>query len=228
MLAAGLMTLVACDNTLDLIQPHTWLIFPYEEGSSRITAVIDTTFEAAGPVEDRYYKQETIANEEQDLTGRTLRRLLVDRSEWANGSEYDWQRDRVWALHKPDSTTGDYFVERIEENRKILILKFPVYEGVSWNGNLFNQEDFQEFRYFRTDTTVTVAAGTFENCVMVVQKADTTSFIRDAFAYEIYAPEVGLIKKYDKTMVFDGPNTEFNPSASRIYLEELIQYDPPE
>ncbi len=213
----------ACDGQADLILPHTWDIFPIEEGAQRVTAVVDTTYNTSGPEEERYFKRETISNEEIDLAGRTIRRLLVDRSDWALGAAYEWKQDRVWSIHKPDSVNGSYFVERNEENKKVLILKFPVYPGIDWNGNLYNQERPQVFRYRRVDTTVTVAAGTFDNCVMVLQRDERGSFIRDAYAYEIYAPGVGLIKKYSRNKVFDGPNGEFNSAESRVYQEELVE-----
>lgn len=217
------MLTLACDNTIDIIQPHTWDIFPVVEGQSRITFRIDSTYDTSGGLEDRYYKRETYDNLETDLTGRELRRILVDRSEADLGTDYQWNRDRVWSVFVPDSVNGDYFIERIEENRKIRILKFPVLEGIKWNGNLLNQNDTEEFEYVITDTTVTVTAGTFENCVMVVNKDERGSFIQKTYAYEIYAPGVGLIKKFDQTKFFDKPGNAFNEAASFVIQEELVE-----
>lgn len=219
-LVAGLL---ACDNTIDLIQPHTWDIFPVEEGASRVTLRIDSTYDTSGGVEDKYYKQETYSNLEEDLTGRQIRRILVDRSDISLGQAYQWERDRVWGLFVPDSVNGDYYIERIEENKKIRILKFPVYEGVKWNGNLLNQDDPEPYEYVITDTTVTVRAGTFDQCVMVVNKDERGSFIQKTYAYEIYAPGIGLIKKFDQTKFFDKPGNAFNEAASYVIQEELVE-----
>ncbi len=220
--ALALPLLAACTDTLDLIQPHTWEILPVVEGGSRITLRIDSTWDTSGGIEDKYYKRETIGNTEEDLTGRPVRRLLVDRSEYDLGTSFQWTQDRVWALFVPDSANGDYYAERVEENRRILILKFPVLEGISWNGNLYNQDREQIYTYLRTDTTVTVQAGTFENCVVVVNKDERASLIQDTYAYEVYAPGVGLIKKYDRTKFYDRPNGGFNESASYVIQEELV------
>lgn len=219
-LVAGLL---ACDNTIDLIQPHTWDIFPVEEGASRITLRIDSTYNTSGGVEDKYYKRETYSNLEEDLTGRPIRRILVDRSDVVLGNAYQWQADRVWSVFVPDSVNGDYYVERIEENKKIRILKFPVLKGVKWNGNLLNQDDPEPFEYVITDTTVTVTAGTFDQCVMVVNKDERGSFIQKTYAYEIYAPGIGLIKKFDQTKFFDKPGNAFNEAASYVIQEELVE-----
>ncbi len=220
-LVAG--SFLSCDNQLELIQPHTWDIFPVEEGASRITFRIDSTYDTSGGLEDAYYKRETIGNEETDLTGRRVRRLLVDRSEADLGNAYEWQRDRVWAIYVPDSVNGDYYVERIEENKRIRVLKFPVFEGVQWNGNQLNQDKPQPFEYVITDTTVSVSAGTFDNCVMVINKDERASFIQDTYAYEVYAPGIGLIKKYDRTKFYDKPGNAFNEAASYVIQEELVE-----
>ncbi|MDP5169055.1 MAG: hypothetical protein NWR72_02330 [Bacteroidia bacterium] len=223
LLACAVLVLTGCEATLDPVAPHTWDIFPIVEGASRITLRIDSTYNTSGGLEDRYYKQETVGNTETDLAGRTIHRLLVDRSDVSNGAEYQWERDRVWALYAPDSVNGDYYVERIEENQKVRILKFPVLQGVSWNGNLLNQNKEQIFEYGNVDTTVTVLAGTFENCVMVVNKDERASFIQDTYAYEIYAPGIGLIKKYDRTKFYDKPGNGFNESVSYVIQEELVE-----
>lgn len=215
--------LLACDNTIDLIQPHTWDIFPVEEGASRVTLRIDSTYNTSGGVEDKYYKRETYSNLEEDLTGRQIRRILVDRSDISLGQAYQWERDRVWGVFVPDSVNGDYYIERIEENKKIRILKFPVLEGVKWNGNLLNQDDPEPYEYVVTDTSVTVMAGTFDQCVMVVNKDERGSFIQKTYAYEIYAPGIGLIKKFDQTKFFDKPGNAFNEAASYVIQEELVE-----
>ncbi|MEO0471284.1 MAG: hypothetical protein AAF206_16765 [Bacteroidota bacterium] len=214
--------LTHCNRVKDVIPPYTLTIFPMEEGDSRVTYVEDTTFDTRGPVPDVYFKRERIANAEEDLLGRSIRRVEVFRSDSILNTDFIWKIDRVYAHYFEPQENGDFFAERIEENQRILILKFPVFEGVKWNGNLFNNLGVQEFKYQVTDTTVNIRGQTYENCVMVVQKADTSGFINDKFAYEIYAPEIGLIKKFDRTLVFDGPQGQFNPDKSRIYVEERL------
>ena len=221
-----------CNRVREGILPHTELIFPIESGKYRISLVTDTTYTTAGlnaPQVERYYKKEETGEIEQDLDGRNLHKIHVFESEFDLGQNYDFNQTRVWAQYKPDNPVGDYFAERIEENRRILILKFPVYPDISWNANLYNslgnQSAYNEYYYQEVDTTVVVQGKTYEHCVMVVHE-NTDGFIRKSFAYEIYAPEVGLIKKYRNTLVMDGPpGKEFNPDESRIYLEELVEHN---
>ena len=217
-----------CERVKENILPHTDLIFPLEEGKYRITLVNDTTFTTAGinsPSTESYYKRETNGKTETDLLGRETTLLQVDRSDFERGLDFDFTPDRVWIQYRPIDEESSHFAERIEENQRILVLKFPVFTNISWNGNQFNTEGVEEFYYANVDTSVTVQGQTFENCVMVIQEK-TNGLIRESFKYEIYAPEVGLIKKYIRTIVNDGPpGEEFNPDESRIYLEELVEHN---
>jgi hypothetical protein len=214
-----------CEQSKEYVLPHTLSIFPHEAGKYRILLVRDTTFTTAGKQGQNYYKRELLAGEEQDLRGRSLRLIEVYRSPAELGSAYDFSLDRVWSQFFQPQESGTYYAERTEENQRYLLLKFPVSEVQRWNRNAFNSQGEQELRYGNVDTTVTVNGKTFEHCVYVIQKDDTLGFINKAFAYEIYAPEVGLIKKYDNTQVFDGPRGEFNPDKSRIYLEEIVEHN---
>ncbi|RMG59999.1 MAG: hypothetical protein D6722_21420 [Bacteroidetes bacterium] len=220
------LLLLHCERDKEVILPHTYEIFPQTEGLTRISLVADTTYTTAGieaPDIDSYYKQEVQAGIEQDLNGRNLRLVELSRSELVLGTNYDFIPFRT-ATHYLEPVAGTtYFGERIENNQRVQVLKFPVHSAQRWNGNLYNNQNSEIFEYAQVDTTVTIRGHTYENCVMVLQKLDTAGVIRKEFAYEIYAPGIGLIKKYDRTLVFDQPDGGFNPSASRIYFEELIE-----
>ncbi len=227
LLLLALVVLTACEQDKPYVLAHTLTIFPNQSGFSRISYVEDTTFNSAGinaPLTDLYFKREDLGGEEEDLSGRPLRIIDVYKSPVRFDSSYAWEYDRRWTQYFETQPRGNYYAERMEQNRRTVVLQFPVYPGVTWNGNLFNELDAEEFFYEQVDTTVSVRGKTFENCVLVIQAADTSGFITDRYAYEIYAPEVGLIKKYDRSLIFDGPNGEFNPDESYIYLEEVVEW----
>ncbi|MEM7654691.1 MAG: hypothetical protein AAF399_01070 [Bacteroidota bacterium] len=228
-LSAGL--LIHCNEVKQVILPHTELIFPMEEGHYRISEVWDTTFTTAGindPMVDHYFKKEVLAAQDTDLIGRPIRLVEVYRSEADLGTNYDFQIDRVWYQYLEPVEGADYYAERVVENVRTQVLKFPVIEGVRWNGNLQNNLGSEIFFYDKADSTVSVQSQMFENCVVVFQNADSLNVINRRLAYEAYAPEIGLVKKLDRTLVFDGPgggDAAFNPDKSRIYREELIEHN---
>ncbi|MCB0837675.1 MAG: hypothetical protein KDD63_23045 [Bacteroidetes bacterium] len=221
---ALLSGILGCNRVKEVILPHTELIFPYEEGNYRVMQVIDTTFNTTGPIPDRYYKKEMIGGFETDLVGRKTRKLEVYKSPWGRGLDFNFTFSRLYTLYVDSARTGQYYVERVEENQRYQILKFPVSENVSWNGNLYNNQGVLEYFYQNVDTAVTVQGITYENCVVVVQEK-TDGLIREAFSYEVYAPNIGLIKKFNRTIVNDGSMGEFNPDKSRIYLEEIVDHN---
>ncbi|MEZ4827404.1 MAG: hypothetical protein R3C61_14160 [Bacteroidia bacterium] len=207
-----------------MILPHTTKIFPVTQGLFRISAVTDTSFNTAGPVPARFYKKEEISGTETDLTGRKIYRLDIYHSDFDRGLDFDWKYYLLATVFFEPQTTGDYYAERSENNTRVQVLKFPVNNFVSWNGNLYNDLGAQEFYYGNIDTTVVVQNVTYEHCVMVVQE-NTEGLIRRSLAYEIYAPDIGLIKKYIRTLVNDGAMGEFNPDKSHIYIEELVSHN---
>lgn len=218
------MVLIQCNRVKETVVPHTLEIFPMEEGAYRISYVRDTTFTTAGRnrgVADVYFKREKLGNLEDDLLGRPIRVVEVARSDSALYPNYNFVVNRIYSHYLPANPEGSYYAERIEENRRVLVIKYPVFPDVVWNGNQFNNLGPEQFRIHKIDTTVEVRGRTYPNCVMVIQQEETENFISDEFAYEIYAPQVGLIKKYNRTLVFDGANGEFNPDRSRVYIEEI-------
>lgn len=222
------LILCNCNRVKEVIPPHTSLIYPIIEGKYRTSLVIDTTFDTGGDVLNKYYKKEETRGTEEDNIGREVNLLHVSRSAFEWGDAREFELDRVWYQYKNPDRTGDYFAEKIEENSRSLVLKFPAYPGVSWNGNLYNSREKENFFYHRVDTAVSVQGTLYENCVMVVQKVDTLGLLNQKFAYEIYAPNIGLIKKYDRTMIYKQPGfqkKDLKTSESRVYLEEIIEHN---
>ncbi|MEL6193200.1 MAG: hypothetical protein AAFR66_14175 [Bacteroidota bacterium] len=214
----------SCNRNKEVLPEAGENIFPVQQGQYSITEVVDTSFNSAGPVVEKYFKKEEIGSTFTDLDGRPIQRVQVSLSDYDLGTNYQFEPSRVWGQFLETNTeSGEYFAERIEDNTRYLVLRFPVFDEARWNGHLFNNLGNRIFNYQSTDTTVVVRGKRYEDCVMVVQRADTSSFITYSFIYEIYAPEIGKIKRFERTLVNDGPNGEFNPSRSRIYLEELVE-----
>ncbi len=196
-------------------------IYNLDSNSFRIYHVIDTTFENTGPVVEEYYKKEEIIGTTTDLEGRML--YLIQRSRAQVGS-FAFEPESVWSLFIPEDIQLHPFIERQENNIRFLDLTYPVAEGVRWDGNLYNTQRETIYRYLSTDTTLILESGTFDNSIFVLEKLDTTSIITQTFAYSIYSPGIGHIARYDKTIITDGPNQEFNPDESRVYQEKLILF----
>lgn len=220
-----------CNRTYDPTPDYISTIFPLDEGKFRVYTVIDTLWETTVSADfevQNYYKQELNGGIETDLLDRETTTLWINRSPDTLGTPdnpvFDWTFDQLWTQY-----SGDEYSERIEGNTRFLVMRNPAYQGASWNGNLFNDEDQQTYRVTTIDTTVTVQGVTYENCVFVRQQefyqpvSDSLGpiFISEE-AYEIYAPGIGKVRKYFKfyTAQSGDPDAE-----SRILREDLVAHN---
>ncbi len=196
-------------------------IYNLDIGSYRIYHVIDTTFNTSGPVVDEYYKKEELLDISTDLLEREI--YLIRNSRAAVGS-FEFVPEKVWTLYVPDDRDSGLFIERQEDNVRTLDMKYPIARGEIWDANQYNTLKEAQYQYLSTDTTISVTAGSFDQSILILEKLDTVSVITRTEAYTVYKPGIGHILRYDKTIITDGPNQEFNPDRSRIYREELIVF----
>lgn len=216
--AAGLL-LTHCNREKDLVLPHTWRVFPMDSGQQAIFYVIDTTYNTSGAVADKYFRKNTLAGIETDLLNRKLRRVETLRSPDSVGNAYVWEPYRVWNQYK-----SDQYAESTQENVRKIVLQFPVYPNVSWNGNLYNDLGSQVFKYISVDSTLTVGNRTYEHCV-VVQRGETQKGPLTVFqSYAAYAPDLGLVMQYELKKVYDKPTADrFNADKSYVHYEYRVE-----
>jgi hypothetical protein len=222
----GLM-LTACNRDYEPLPEHVNHVFPLQEGKHRIYHVVDTIYETAtGPYDARtYYRKDLTDGTEQDLLDRKVYKLwrYTSPDTLNGGLDYQWSYLDLWTQY-----LDDYYAERIEGNRRRLVLRIPPYVGSTWNGNLYNNLDAQTYRYLSIDTTVVIRGTTFEHCVAVLQiparKAGIkgSTYYREEHAYEIYAPYVGLILRHEK--FYEEQNGTPVPE-SMVLHEELVSHN---
>lgn len=217
-----MLGLLACNEVLHLSPRGASELLSLTPGSRTYSRVVDSTFTTQGPQVDRYIKQSLVGALSEDLTGREGRLVEVFRAEEGLGVGGPFHPFRTEWWWVPSDSSGIQFVERVIDNRRRRILRLPIVSGARWNGNALNIDEFELYRYEQVDTAVEVGGRRFEHCVVVREKEEQTGIsFKDAYA--VYAPGIGIIKKYDKTWITDGPNGEFNPDRSRVYLEEWVQ-----
>jgi hypothetical protein len=231
------MVVTACRKDYDPVSPMAREVFPIQDGKHRIYYVIDTSYASATLLDARtYYKKELTEGTETDLLDREVSKLWLHVSEDTLGTPanpiFQWDFDELWTQYLDDT-----YAERIEGNTRRLVLRWPPYEGSTWNGNLYNNLEDQTYRYVNVDTTVTVRGMTYEHCVYVLQVPFRMPVVKNPgdppppfflieHAYEIYAPKIGKIVgyyKYYEEQVISG-NVQIDED-SRIYYEELVSHN---
>jgi hypothetical protein len=227
----------ACRKDYDPVPATAKTIFPIQDGKFRIYHVIDTAYASATLEEVRtYYRREMTDGTETDLLDREVSKLWLHTSTDTIGTPaapiYDWRFHELWTQY-----LGESYAERIEANTRKLVLRWPPYEGSTWNGNLYNNAEDQTYEYINIDTTVIVQGKTYEHCVYVLQVPFRMPVIKNPsgppppfflieHAYEIYAPNIGKIvgyyKYYEEQVI--NSQVQIDPE-SRIYLEELVDHN---
>lgn len=194
-------------------------IYPIAIGEARMYYILDSTFDVSGPLVEEYIKRERVVGTTTDLEGRTVYQIQVDRRDL---DETSFRLSHRWNLWIPPAPEVGTFIEQQEQNIRYIRMGYPVNRVNQWDGNKYNTLDTRIFSYLSIDTMITIGTKTYDNCIFVQEGSNQNSAIQQAEAYSIYQPGRGHILRYDRIMVFDGPNREFNPDRSRIYREELL------
>ncbi len=213
-LLLGAAMLGGCVRKIDY-DPSDRNWFPAVEGRYRIYKVDSvkyvrcgncTTFDTLiGTKNNKYnkvvrtlFRKDLTDSVETDLRERVTHRLHVHFAPFdsSTGSYGPFDFFQVWTQYK-----DQYQAERIEANIKYVVLRFPPSTKITWNGNEFNALGRENYRYLSLDSTVVVNGRTFEGCAVVLQR-QRKSLTEDFYTYEIYAPGVGLIERYNYDHTF--------------------------
>ncbi|MDR2009068.1 MAG: hypothetical protein LBQ22_01120 [Bacteroidales bacterium] len=203
--------------------------FPLKTGNSLIykvtEIVIDTKSEYFDTV--RYFLREVINEPFIDSEGDTAYRVELFRKYEEDAS---WMIHKVWSARLTDKTA-----EKVEENLRIVKMRFPVKLDIYWDGNIYNEfrkESSKPDSLFRiTDVNYLYNSQYFDidSCVMVRQYY-SESLIHKDLEYEIYASDIGLV--YKENMHINSQENisseipiEERPTTATIYKQELIEIE---
>ena len=145
-----------------------------------ISAFYDTT---------RYHMREVIESTFIDNQGRPS--LRIERY-WRTADTLPWVIKDIWYATRTTSQ-----VEKMEEDVRYLKMTFQVNSSKKWNGNVYNTFEENECEYDQIHEPLVLGSLNFDSTVTVSQRLNY-NFIEEDEAYEIYAMNVGMIKKLDK------------------------------
>lgn len=105
-----------------------------------------------------------------------------------------WTIKDVWYANLTQNTA-----EKVEENVRYLKLKFPIRDGFSWNGNIFNTNEPWDYTYKDIHQAKTINGILFDSTI-TVQQRDILNLVQNEYAVEIYAKNIGLVYKECDTL----------------------------
>lgn len=161
--------------------------FPIEKGMFWEYEVKLTTYNLLDSLPAHFFLKEVVADSFTDLSGATtykLERFVRDKE------AEEWERDSVWTAR-----VTTYQAVRIENNMAFVKLAFPLREGNTWNGNVLNTKEEENYEAKNLDASLQVGDSTFSNTVTIVQSEVLDTLVFQDVRREYYAREIGLIKK---------------------------------
>ncbi len=161
--------------------------FPLEIGNEWIYAIDSTEYDRF--TEDatlyQFQRRERITSSFISDDGTT--QFLVDVSYKTDTT--DWNYFNTITFYKTN-----YRAVRIDSNRAVMHLLFPVKNRVSWNANQLNSNAEDRFRYLKSEKHNSQLFDSFATTVFVQQEFDT-SIIDQNIRWELYAVGIGLVEK---------------------------------
>lgn len=215
-----MITIIACDSSddstpLDIGKDY----IPLKKGWFQIYDVNEIIYNLGEP-ETLAYELKTIvvdsfANAEENYTYVIYRSKRVE--------DGDWQYIDTWSIRVSNK---EAVVQ--EENIPFVALRFPVQEGIQWNGNeyntVLNPVDGEPEDLYRLDNvggSYTVESTSFDDCITVNQEDNQEFIVYFDKRAEIYARNVGLIYK-EKTQLHYCTDTEQGCIGQQIVEEGVI------
>ncbi|REA61660.1 hypothetical protein DSL64_11910 [Dyadobacter luteus] len=158
--------------------------FPVQSGSISRFTVTRTTYFPSGPQRVSDYQIQSVVGEVFNITDKQSANRIAYISKW---SQSEWRTDSSAAIWR---TADKAFAQ--EHGQTIIKMYFPLSEGLSWNGNSYNQGAEQPFRCVDKGKPKQIGLQYFPNTVTIVRQQDSTLLSKNKYI-EIYAAGVGLV-----------------------------------
>jgi hypothetical protein len=211
---AALVT--ACSTSV--IEPEAvdngYEFYPLRVGNYITYDAYEINYGATTSDTSRYLLREVVSDSFLGVDGDII--YVLDRFK-KSGSNGVWVVDSVWHTRLSPSQAV-----RTENNRPYVNLVFPLAEGTSWNGFVYQEapvvsESFRVYDYNQPDS---INGQYFERTLKVHRAADS-SLVGKNLQWEEYAAGVGLVRVYQD--VYDIDLAENSRAGRRLNLN-VVEY----
>jgi hypothetical protein len=224
--ASFLALAMGCERTLPVNEVDR-KYFPTDSARYRTYAVFSKSYNPADSVRKFFYKRELHEQQERDLNNRLRRVVRIEESPYDSLGFPPYAPEalrykQLWQLWR----TSDHSL-RTEGNITYAVLGYPILVNRKWNGNQYNSSGTAQYQYRNIDTTVTLNGRTYSNCVFVVQRQNK-SLVSDVYTYELYAPNIGKIARFDRFLTYEirgNVGQRDITSDSYEYSETLVEHN---
>ncbi|WP_229254223.1 hypothetical protein [Dyadobacter sp. NIV53] len=184
-LLAIVFLLQSCNN--DSTEPiNVYDYYPLEIGKYQIYSVKVEVYSAgvSAPVTTTYQEKDEIESMSTDAQG--ISTYIFSRSTRNTSTDY-WQKTKNYSVTEyPDKLLTNI------DNQTFFSLIFPIDLKVTWNGNIYNNLDSENYHYEDINKPMQIDTLRFDNTLTLVERKDT-SIINRYTGTKIYGLGVGLI-----------------------------------
>lgn len=127
----------------------------------------------------------------------------------------------LWGLSDVWTTIIDgNNAELVEENQRIIKMKFPVDRYTNWNANVFTNQSSLNCFYEDLHKARTINGLSFDSTVRINQGSDR-NLIRYFKKHETYAKGIGMVEKYYKDLNISNFDTLNISSGKELYFKPI-------
>lgn len=183
--------------------------------------VTEITIDKASDVYDtaHYFIKEIITENFTDLTNKEAYRIerFIRLNEINN-----WIIKDVWSAQIVDNS-----YQKVEEDVRFKRLVFPSNLGKTWNGNIFNTLEDQNYEISSVDEYENINSVAFDSVLTVTQENEL-NLIEKKYYVEKFAKNIGLVYKekcyiYSNEVDLDKP-VEQRATLANILIMKVISY----
>jgi len=191
-LLIGLALLTGCTSSGPTPQESDYRFFPLETGHFLEYKVQETSYALSmPPVQITYFLKEVCGPQ---LKG-TMGQYQINRFR-RNTTDQNWSPDSVWMAYRlPDRAV------KVENNRPLLKMIFPLFDGLTWNVNQYNTLPPQTCEARFSNLPFSLNSLLFLTNLEIIHQKDSSLVSLVNFT-ERYAPNVGLIYKESTTLQY--------------------------
>ncbi|MCI5054867.1 MAG: hypothetical protein MRY83_02095 [Flavobacteriales bacterium] len=200
----------ACKRDETIIPDFGYDYFPLTQGSW-IIYDCDSVIYGLDVFTKTFQIREEVDTTFLDQEGKEAYRIVRSRRESATDN---WTIQDVWLAYK-----DELFAERVEENKRIVKLAFPLKSNKTWDGNAKNAMESMEFEIDSIDFSFQTSSAFTSDSTLTVTQLLNQNIIQKFHKYEVYGKHIGLIYLRNDSLEFQTLNGSGDTTGVSFKME---------
>lgn len=218
LLSWTLFMLSACETKTNVIEPKKFDddYYPLHAGQSITYDVDSIVYDDFTQTVDTYNYQITDVIVSAFTDGAGKQAYRVERRYQENDTS---EIKKVQEFYVDNAQSN---IQMTIDNRRYLKISYPAKEGKSWDGNLYNSLDEQEYTFKDVGKGNNINGHLFDETVTVVE-LDKENLIEKDYVAAVYARHTGLVYWVDNNLNYKGseipdPSLPWEERANQGYI----------